>query len=67
MNAFEIQNFFMDGYIYHNNLKENEEIMKNHKVTTLKKEYYKFDEYLRNECIVLVKFINGACQIMTPV
>ncbi len=21
MNAFEIQNFFMDGYIYHNNLK----------------------------------------------
>ncbi len=41
--------------------------MKNHKVTTLKKEYYKFDEYLKNECIVLVKFLNGSCQMMTPV
>ena len=41
--------------------------MKNHKVTTLKKEYYKFDEYLKNECIVLVKFINGSCQMMTPI
>ncbi len=41
--------------------------MKNHKVTTLKREYYKFDEYLKNECIVLVKFINGTCQMMTPI
>lgn len=36
-------------------------------VTKIKKDYYNFDEALKSECIVLAKFNNGSCQMMTPI
>lgn len=33
----------------------------------IRKDYYNFDEALKAECIVLAKFTNGSCQMMTPI
>ena len=32
-----------------------------------RKDYYNFDEALKAECIVIAKFNNGSCQMMTPI
>lgn len=53
LNAFEIQNFFTDGYISHNDVKSQKE----GKFRSMSREqYYNYWDVLKNECIVLAKF-----------
>ena len=75
LNGFEINNFFIDGFIFHNNYKESVHKVKtksskeNDKsnVVKYKKEHFNYDEALKNECIAIAKFINGTCQMITPI
>lgn len=70
----------MDGFIFHNNFKERNSLQAKIKglkedpnrdptrvSVKCKKDYYSFDEALKTECIVLAKFNNGSCQMMTPI
>ena len=62
LNAFEIQNFFTDGYITHNDIRNEKE----GKFRSMSREqYYNYWDCLKNECIVLAKFTNGTCQMMS--
>jgi len=47
LNAFEIQNFFTDGYITHNNIKEDDKEMNKYKNLS-KEQYYNYREILKN-------------------
>lgn len=64
LNAFEIQNFFTDGYISHNEVKSQKE----GKFRSMSREqYYNYWDILKNECIVLARFANDTCQMLSMV
>lgn len=48
----------------HNNIKENDKDMTKYKNLS-KEQYYNYRDLLKNECIILVKFNNGTCQMMS--
>lgn len=64
LNAFEIQNFFTDGYISHNDVRGQKE----GKFRSMSREqYYNYWDLLKNECIVLAQFANHSCQMLSMV
>ena len=64
LNAFEIQNFFTDGFISHNEVKGQRE---GRFRSMSREQYYNYWDLLKNECIVLAKFSNGSCQMLNMV
>lgn len=76
LNGFEIRNFFVDGFTFHNNFKERVNFQQKVKrengsvglaVAKYRREHFNYEEALKNECIVLVKYLDSSCQMMTPV
>lgn len=65
LNAFEIENFFIDGYVFHNNYQSKLEKQDDGRFKNLSKDhFYNFRELLKTESLVLVKFKNDSCQMM---